>query len=64
MRFKAATLNVSLINFKSTFSKSITNYISVVVLLVDGFEQSVLQKVLFIAPFVERFKAVTPERSP
>ena len=60
MRFKAATLNVSLINFKSTFDKPITNYISVVVLLAEG----VLQKVLFIALFVERFKAVTPERSP
>ena len=60
MRFKAATLNVSLINFKSTLGKSITNYIFVVVLFVVGS----LQKGLFIAPSVECFKPVTPERSP
>ena len=60
MRFKAATLNVSLINCKSTLGKSITNYISVVVLFVEG----PLQKELFIAPSVERFKPVTPRRSP
>ena len=60
MRFKAAILNVSLINFKSTLDKSITNYISVVVLFVEGS----LQKELFIAPSVERFKPVTPRSSP
>ena len=60
MRFKAAILKVSLISFKITLGKSITNYISVVVLLV----QDVLQKELFIAAFVERFKAITPRRSP
>ena len=60
MRFKRAILKVSLINFKSTLGKSITNYISVVVLLVDD----ALQKELFIAPFLGRFKAVTPRRSP
>ena len=38
MRFKAATLNVPLINVKGIYGKSITNYISVVVLLVEGFE--------------------------
>ena len=37
MRFKAATLKFSLINFKSTLGKFITNYISEVVLLVEGF---------------------------
>ena len=60
MRFKAAISKVSLINFKSTLGKSITNYISVVVSLVED----ALQKELLIAPFVERFKAVTPRRSP
>ena len=37
MRFKEATLKVSQINFKSTLGKFITNYISVVVLPVEGF---------------------------
>ena len=37
MRFKAATLKVSLINFKSTLDKSITNYIPEVVLYVEHF---------------------------
>ena len=37
MGFKVATLDVSLINFKTALYKSITNYISVVVLLVVGF---------------------------
>ena len=60
MCFKAAILKVSLINFKSTLGKSIINYISVVVLLVED----ALQKELLIAPFVECFKAVTPRRSP
>ena len=55
MHFKAATV----INFQSTLRKFITNYISVVVLLVEDFVQGALQKELFIAPFVERFKAVT-----
>ena len=49
MRFKAATLNVSVINFKSTLGKFITNYISVVVLFVEDS----LQKERFIAPSVE-----------
>ena len=60
MRFKAATLKVSLINFKSTLDKSITNYIPEVVLYVEHFVQGALQNELFIAPFVGRFKAVTP----
>ena len=60
MDFKAAILKVSLINFKSILGKSITNYMSVVVLLVEG----ALQKELFIAPFVECFKTVTPRISP
>ena len=64
MYFKAATLKVSRINFKSTLGKFITNYISVVVLFVECFVQRALQKELLIAPFVERFKAVTPKRSP
>ena len=64
MRFKAATLKVSLINFKSNQDKSITNYISEVVLYVELFVQGALQNELFIAPFVECFKAVTPRRSP
>ena len=55
MHFKAATV----INFQSTLGKFITNYISVVVLLVEDFVQGALQKKLFIAPFVKRFKAVT-----
>ena len=38
MRCKAATFKVSLINLKRTLGKSITDYISVVVLLVEGFE--------------------------
>ena len=37
MRFKAATVKVSLSIFKTTLGKSITNYISVVVLLDEGF---------------------------
>ena len=37
MRFKAATLKVSLTNFKSNLDKSITNYISKVVLYVELF---------------------------
>ena len=48
MRFKAATLKVSLINSKSTLGKSITNYISVLDLLVEGFVQGASQKELFI----------------
>ena len=58
LHFKAATLKVLkvLINFKSTLGKFITNQISVVVLLVEDFVQGALQKELFIAPFVERFK--------
>ena len=64
MRFKAATLKVSQINFKSFLGKFITNYITAVVLLVEGFVYGALQKELFVAPFVERFKAVTPRRSP
>ena len=64
MDFKAATLEVSRINFKSTLSKFITNYISIAVLLVEGFVQGALPKELFITPFVERFKAVTPRISP
>ena len=60
MRFKAATLKVALINFKRTLGKFITNYISVVVVPVED----TLQKELFIATFVECFKAVTPRRSP
>ena len=37
MHFKAATVKVARINFKSAFGKFITNYISVVVLLVEDF---------------------------
>ena len=64
MRFKAATLKVSQISFKSFLGKFITNYITTVVLLVEGFVYDELQKELFVAPFVERFKAVTPRRFP
>ena len=64
MHFKAATLKVSRINFKSTLGKFITNYISVVVLLVEDFVQGALQKELFIAPFVERFKQLLREDLP
>ena len=64
MHFKPATLKVWRINFKSTLGKFITNYISVVVLLIEDFVEGALQKELFIAPFVERFKAITSRRSP
>ena len=52
MRFKAATLKVSLINSKSTLGKSIANYISVVDLLVEGFVQGASQKELFITNYI------------
>ena len=52
----------SLINFKSSQSEFIKSYISVVVFLVEGFEQGALRKELFIAPLAERFKAVTFRR--
>ena len=64
MRFKAATLKVSQINFKSFLGKFITNYITTVVLLVEDFVYDALQKELLVAPFVERFKAVTPRGFP
>ena len=54
MGFKVATLNVSLINFKTALYKSITNYISVASYRVH------IRKELLIASFVERFKAITP----
>ena len=50
MRFKAAISKVSLINFKSTLGKSITNYISVVVSLVED----ALQKELLIAAYFSK----------
>ena len=61
MRFKAATVKVSLSIFKTTLGKSITNYISVVVLLDEGFVQGAYTKGASDCFFVECFKAVTPE---
>ena len=57
MRFKAATLKVSLVNFKCTLGNFITNYICVVVLLVEG----VLQKEWSIALFAECLKQLLRE---
>lgn len=53
----------SLTNFKSTLGNSIKNYISIVVFLLKSGVRFALRKVVVIAPFLERFKAVLYERS-
>ena len=64
MRFKAASLRKHHWQFNSTLGKSITNYISIVVLIVEYFVNDALRKELIIAPLVKSFKTDTSRRSP
>ena len=61
---ETATLGRSyLCVFASTWNNLLKHCISVDFLLVEGYVQGALRKNLCIAPFVERFKAVTLGRS-
>ena len=56
---KVSSTCVLLINFISTYSKSLKNFIYAHFLLIEGYKQGALQKELIFAPFVERFKTGT-----
>ena len=50
-------------NFAFTWENSLKHWISVDFFLVEGYGQGALRKELQFAPFVERFKTSTLERS-
>ena len=50
-------------NFASTWNNLLKHWISVDFFLVEGYGQGALRKEQHIAPFVERFKITTLNRS-
>ena len=61
---KVSSTGVLLINFISTYSKSLQNFIYARFPLIEGYKQGALQKELIFAPFVERFKTGTLRKLP